>query len=80
MMERHSRYWSTVNVGQRETALFVQGVHHAWQWASPAAFIRWFTDGERRYAKALWEIATVRLNAKELPADYHHLKVWREGH
>jgi len=78
-MERNSRYWSTVTVGQRDASLFVSGVNHAWQWASSAAFIRWFTDGERRYAKALWELASVRLNAKELPADYHRRKVWREG-
>ena len=54
-MERNSRYWSTVTVGQRHNPLFVSGVNQAWQWASAAAFIRWFTDGERRYVKALWE-------------------------
>jgi hypothetical protein len=26
---------------------------------SPAAWIRWFTDGERRYGKELWKLASV---------------------
>jgi len=58
---------------------WLSACNHAWQWASTAEFVRWFTDGERRYAKTLWEIASVRLNAKELPADYRRRKVWREG-
>lgn len=36
-------------------------------------------DGERRYAKELWKLATVRLSYAEVSVDYGHFKVWREG-
>ena len=36
-------------------------------------------DGERRYAKELWKLATVRLTYAEVSVDYGHFKVWREG-
>lgn len=42
-------------------------------------FIRWFTDGERRYGTALWKLASVRLKAGESHPDYGRRKVWREG-
>jgi hypothetical protein len=51
----------------------------AWDWAKPAQFIRWFTDGERRYGKALWELASVYLKSGEAHSDYYHRKVWRQG-
>ncbi len=44
--------------GQRRNELFEQGTTVAWAWAQPAAFIRWFTDGERRYGKELWKLAS----------------------
>jgi len=37
------------------------------------------SDGERRYAKELWQLATLRLTYQEALADYGYLKVWREG-
>lgn len=42
-------------------------------------FVRWFSDGERRYAQELWKLASVRLKYQEVSAQYGHLKVWREG-
>ncbi len=42
-------------------------------------FIRWFTDGERRYGTALWKPASVRLKAGEFHPDYGRRKVWRQG-
>jgi hypothetical protein len=30
--------------------------------------IRWFTDGERRYGKELWKLASVDLRSSELPS------------
>jgi hypothetical protein len=59
--------------------LFEQGTLQAWEWANPATFIRWFTDGERRYGQALWKLASVRLKPDEVPPDYPYRKVWREG-
>jgi len=34
----------------------------------PAQFIRWFTDGERRYGKALWKPASVYLKQEKASA------------
>ncbi len=31
MMERHSHYWNSMSIGQRDASLFVTGVHYAWQ-------------------------------------------------
>jgi hypothetical protein len=64
---------------QRRNELFEQGTTVAWAWAKPATFIRWFTDGERRYGKELWKLASVRLRSDEIPTDYRHRKVWRFG-
>ena len=36
-------------------------------------------DGERRYGKELWLLASVRLNYEQVSHQYGHLKVWREG-
>lgn len=65
--------------GQRRNKLFEQGTTVAWAWAKPAAFIRWFTDGERRYGKELWKLASVILRPIEIPTDYGHRKVWQFG-
>ena len=78
-IERNSRYWVTAQVGRKEKRLFEQGVKHTWQWAAVSQFIRWFSDGERRYAKELWQLAAVRLTYQEVSPDYGHLKVWRQG-
>ncbi len=78
-IERDSRYWVTAQVGRKEDELFKQGVKHTWHWAAPSQFMRWFSDGERRYAKELWKLATVRLSYQQVSACYRHLKVWREG-
>ncbi len=78
-IERESRYWSVAQVGLRETKLFERGVFKAWQWAVPAQFIRFFSDGERRYGQELWKLAAVWLKRQEWPASYRHRKVWREG-
>jgi len=78
-IERQSRYWVEAQAGKKHTKLFEQGTQSAWNWANPAQFIHWFTDGERRYGKALWKLASVYLKAGEAHRDYHHRKVWREG-
>jgi hypothetical protein len=77
-IERNSRYWVSATAGLKHNALFAQGTLQAWIWASPAQFIRWFTDGERRYGKTLWRLAAVRFKAAEHP-QYRWRKVWREG-
>jgi hypothetical protein len=41
--------------------------------------IRWFTDGERRYGKTLWPLASEYLPERGLATSYPHRKVWREG-
>jgi hypothetical protein len=50
-IERQSRYWVTAQVGKKDELLFEVGVKTTWQWARPAEFVRWFSDGERRYAQ-----------------------------
>lgn len=77
-IERDSRYWVSARAGLKDTLLFESGTEQAWSWAEPAQFIRWFTDGERRYGTQLWKLATVRLNPSEYPG-YERRKVWREG-
>jgi hypothetical protein len=78
-IERASRYWVAAIAGQRRNELFKQGTAAAWAWAKPAAFIRWFTDGERRYGKELWKLASVILKPSEIPANYGYRKVWQFG-
>lgn len=78
-IERESRYWVDAQAGQKTNQLFEQSTAKAWQWAKPALFMRWFTDGERRYGQALWQLANVRLKADEVHPDYPYRKVWREG-
>ncbi len=41
--------------------------------------MRWFTDGERRYAQELWKIASVYLKVSESHSAYGRRKTWREG-
>jgi len=78
-IERETRYWVAAQAGQKTNLLFEQGTSKAWEWAKRADFIRWFTDGERRYGKALWQLASVSLKAQEAHPDYRRRKVWREG-
>jgi hypothetical protein len=54
-------------------------VQRAWHWAQPSAWIRWFTDGERRYGKELWKLASVYLPSSLTSDAYPYRKVWREG-
>lgn len=78
-IERQSRYWVAAHAGQKTARLFRQGTAQAWQWAAPAQFIRWFTDGERRYGKTLWSLASVFLKRRETTPVYQRRKVWRQG-
>lgn len=77
--ERESRYWVTAEVGRKDRQLFEKGVNTSWKWAAPSQFIRWFSDGERRYAQELWTLASVRLTYQQVSRPYGHLRVWREG-
>lgn len=78
-IERSSRYWVSAQAGHKDELLFQRGTQQAWQWAQACLFIRWFTDGERRYAKALWDLASVYLALRNCPSVYRTRKVWREG-
>ena len=78
-MERETRYWIDAKAGQKTNQLFEQGSLKAWQWAEHADFIRWFTDGERRYGTSLWQLASVPLKPGEAHRAYGRRKVWREG-
>jgi hypothetical protein len=42
-------------------------------------FVRWFTDGERRYAQQLWKIASCCLKASEFSRADGYPKAWRQG-
>lgn len=78
-IERDSRYWIEASAGVKDAQLFEQGVERAWQWAEPSDWIRWFTDGERRYAKELWKLASIYLPSPITSDAYPYRKVWREG-
>lgn len=78
-IERESRYWVAAQASRKGEKLFKQGTAAAWAWAQPAEFIRWFTDGERRYAQALWKLASVRWSSGEVHPVYKRRKVWRYG-
>lgn len=54
-------------------------MRRAWQWCEASDFIRWFTDGERRYGKELWKLASVYLPGHETTEAFPFRKVWREG-
>ena len=77
-IERDSRYWSVAEAGLKSTELFAKATQSAGQWAAPSQFIRWFTDGERRYAQQLWKLASVYLKSSEVTREDGHRKVWRE--
>jgi hypothetical protein len=78
-IERATRYCVAAQAGPKTAALFALGPAQAGAWAEPAEFIRWFTDGERRYGKALWKLASIYLKAGEVHPDYGHRNVWRFG-
>lgn len=78
-LERHSRYWLVARAGRKDVNLFEQGTFKAWEWAKRCQFIRWFSDGERRYAQQLWLLASRYLKANEYNRAYGHRKVWRQG-
>lgn len=79
-LERESWYWLEARAGLKEKELFELGVEAAWRWADePSQFIRWFTDGERRYAKELWKSSSVYLPAIATTQAFPYRKVWREG-
>ena len=78
-IERKSRYWIEARAGAKTTELFAKATETAWQWAKASQYIRWFTDGERRYAQQLWQRASVYLKSTEVSCEYGHRKVWRHG-
>lgn len=78
-IERDSRYWLVAQAGKKEAQLFELGTRRAWEWALGSEFIRWFTDGERRYAQQLWHLASISLKSREYCHTYGHRRVWREG-
>jgi hypothetical protein len=49
--------------GVKTTELFAKATETAVPWAKASQYIRWFTDGERRYAQQLWQRASVYLSA-----------------
>ena len=78
-IERESGYWLEASCGIKDGQLFEQGVQRAWQWSEESDLIRWFTDGERRYGKELWKLASVYLPRSETTEAFPFRKVWREG-
>ena len=78
-IERQSRYWIEATAGLKDASLFEIGVKRAWDWAKPSDWIRWFTDGERRYGNTLWQLASVYLPKCHTTGAYPYRKVWREG-
>jgi hypothetical protein len=52
-------YWIEAQAGLKNAKLFENGVKSAWDWAEPSEYIRWFTDGERRYGIELWKLGSV---------------------
>ncbi|MBU6187128.1 MAG: hypothetical protein KGQ16_12160 [Cyanobacteria bacterium REEB444] len=76
-IERKSRYWIEARAGLKDTKLFAKAT--AWRWAKMNHYIRWFTDGERRYAQQVWQMTSVYLKSTEVSGAYGHRKVWRHG-
>jgi hypothetical protein len=66
-VERETRYWIEAQAGLKNAKLFEDGVKSAWNWSKSSESIRWFTDGERRYGKELWKLASIYLNPRETP-------------
>ncbi len=65
--------------GFKDDNLFEKATAKAWKWARKSQFIRWFTDGETRYSKCLWKLASVRLKKEGYHPELKHRKVWRQG-
>lgn len=65
-------------MGRREARLFARAMGEFWAWASPAVYVRLFTDGERRYSQNLWAVAHEWLTRARYPGAVYR-KVWREG-
>lgn len=65
--------------GKKDAQLFEIASRKAWEWGKASQSIRWFTDGERRYANYLWKTASIYLKLREYSRAYGHRKVWREG-
>jgi IS1 family transposase len=78
-LERNSRYWLVADAGKKDEQLFDVATQKAWECVKHSESIRWFTDGERRYAKLLWQRASIYLKSEEYSRAYGHRKVWREG-
>jgi len=78
-IERKSRYWIEARAGFKDIELFAKATATAWRWAKMSHYIRWFTDGERRYVQQLWQMASVYLKSTEVIGEYGHRKVWRHG-
>jgi hypothetical protein len=78
-IERGSRYWIEAKAGVKDDQLFASSVKKVWEWVKDGDGIRWFTDGERRYAQQLWKLASVYLRQDEYHPAFGHRKVWREG-
>lgn len=76
---RSSRYWLVALAGKKDNQLFEKATYKAWGCVKASQSIRWFTDGERRYAKQLWQSASIYLKSGEYSRAYGHRKVWREG-
>jgi hypothetical protein len=66
-------------VGLKEDVLFEKTIKQLWEWGKEAQTLRCFTDGERRYGKYLWKVASRYLGEKERVKGYPYRKVWREG-
>ena len=78
-IERESGYWIEASCGLKDGNLFEQGVKRTWKWCEACEFIRWFTDGERRYGKELWKLASVYLPMSMTSEAFPYRKVWRAG-
>lgn len=79
VLERDSRYWICSVAGVKDDELFKKAVKQLWEWGQASGALRCFTDGERRYGKYLWQLASVYLTQKERISGYPWCKVWREG-
>ncbi|MFM7613194.1 MAG: hypothetical protein ACKO4R_02995 [Synechococcales cyanobacterium] len=61
-IERKSRYWIEGRAGFKDTKLFAKATETPWRWAKMSHYIRWFTDGERRYAQQVWQMTVYTSN------------------
>ncbi|MCA6592138.1 MAG: IS1 family transposase, partial [Pseudanabaena sp. M38BS1SP1A06MG] len=77
--QHNSRYWIEARAGLKTTELFAKVTKTAVPWSKASQYIRWFTDGEKRYAQQLWQMASVNIKATEVSREYGHHKVWRYG-